>query len=168
MIAVQTQARNTLDFSTPSASLATPEIRAPAGTLSYLDHYRTRQQSRALGEHGAALPVNEPPAAPAANFMGWLSELYSLVGAKKSQKAGILLYDRMDQLLTDGRFAECDEILKTVRFDMLGPLHTVGFLTITSGYRHQLKERSTYYRKVERQVRLELPDRADRILVGLE
>ena len=99
----------------------------------------------------------------------WLAEMYRLIALGEEDAAGILIYDKMDELLFAGRFVAADAVLEAVdrTLDKLPPLYMVGFLTITCGYRHELRYRPTYYRRVEARIRAELPDRADKILVGL-
>ena len=97
----------------------------------------------------------------------WLPTLYRLAALGQDDEAGMVIYDKMDELLFAGRFNDADAVLEAVDLDKLTPLHQVAFLTITSGYRHKLLHRPTYYRNVEARVRAALPDRAERILVGL-
>lgn len=97
----------------------------------------------------------------------WLATVYRLAALGQDDEAGMVIYDKMDELLFAGRFADANAVLKSVDLDRLSTLHQVAFLTITGGYRQWLPYRSTYFRDVEARVRAELPDRADRILVGL-
>ncbi len=97
----------------------------------------------------------------------WLATVYRLAALGQDDEGGMVIYDKMDELLFAGRYRDANAVLQSVELDKLTTLHQVAFLTITSGYRHALPYRPTYYREVEARVRAELPDRADRILIGL-
>lgn len=50
------------------------------------------------------------------------------------------IYDRLDELILDGRFDQVDTVLREVDLDKLDPICMLGYLSITFMARGQLEE----------------------------
>lgn len=94
-------------------------------------------------------------------------KVYELVAAGQPEAAADVIYDLFDDALGDGRIEDVDQLLGHIDIERLSVFPLVGLLTITSAAREHLPARAALYEKIAARIRLELPDRVDRILVGL-
>ena len=79
-----------------------------------------------------------------------------------------ILYEELDDAMLDGRFEEIDTFLKDANVSRYRVEILMGFLTVTFSWRESLKERAGFFDRVKIRVEGSCPDRAKRILTGLE
>lgn len=101
------------------------------------------------------------------NIAEALTDLYSLVARGRPDDAIDILFQNVDELLTRGDFAGCDELLRVVDLNHLDTNLVVALLSITAGASAHLRERGAVFARAK-EVLLKLsPSRADRLLDGL-
>ncbi len=98
-----------------------------------------------------------------------LTELYRLGKLGKTDAALDLLYDTLDDLLLDHRYAECEKYLRDIDPEELPNAVLVGLLTITFAARNFLRERSSAYGRIAKKLSQTMsPDQVAATLRGLE
>lgn len=94
----------------------------------------------------------------------FLEGIYRLVELDDLQGATDSIFETIDRLLLEGRFAVCDEILRRVDMRRLPTALMRSFLTITSAAKDKLPSRHAYYEQVFKEMsRLEGNEIAHRI-----
>ena len=83
-------------------------------------------------------------------------------------KALDTLYEEFDEALLNGEFEAVDIYLRHANVSRYRVETLVGFLTITFAWKESLKERAGFYDRVKARVENSYPDRAEKILMGLE
>ena len=78
------------------------------------------------------------------------------------------LYREFDDALLAGDFEAVDVYLRHANVRRYRVETLVGFLTITFVWKDSLKERAGFYERVKARVEKSHPDRAEKILMGLE
>ena len=96
-----------------------PDIRSPRASISPLEV--PEASTPAVGE--IAEIVTEPH---------WLVDIYSWVNLKKFDIAIDILFEKIDDLLIDGQFDECNELLLAIDIKRLDHNLIVATLSITS------------------------------------
>jgi hypothetical protein len=91
-----------------------------------------------------------------------------LVAEASISRALDILYEEFDDALMDGRGEEVDNYLRNANVSRYRVETLIGFLTITFAWTDSLKERSGFYDRVKTRVEGSYPDRAEKILMGLE
>lgn len=75
----------------------------------------------------------------------FLASVYTLNVLGSTRAAADLIIDRIDDLLNDGDFTECDNILKEIDAKQLSESSLVSFLGITAAAAPKLSHRSEFY-----------------------
>lgn len=78
------------------------------------------------------------------------------------------IFNELDGLLFEGRYEEVDEILSNVNVNVEPLAVLVGYLTITFQRREVLLDRLPLMHAIRERVENEVPERAERILDGLD
>jgi hypothetical protein len=104
--------------------------------------------------------------------LAWLDKVYQRpCGAAGCwscpDEALSLIYDTLDDLLLEKRFADVDLALAVVNVDKLDVTLALGFLSITLAARERLPSRPDLVARVETRVRQLAPDRVDALMGGL-
>lgn len=97
----------------------------------------------------------------------WLGELYSMVKDEKSDDALDLLFEKVDDLLVEGRMEQCDRLLKKIDEKRLDTSLLVGVLSITLPAKTSLKERPSFFERAKTRLQELAPGRSERLLSGL-
>jgi hypothetical protein len=79
----------------------------------------------------------------------FLGEVYRL-DASNPSAATDRVYDHIEQLLYEGSFKVCDQILERIDVDRLSTALMRSFLTITAPARDELKARSDLYTRIQK------------------
>lgn len=79
-----------------------------------------------------------------------------------------IVYDEFDYAMLAGLYDEVDTFLKHANVSHYRVEILIGFLTITFVWREALKERAGFYDRVKTRVEGSYPDKAEKILMGLE
>lgn len=95
-------------------------------------------------------------------------ERLDLLSQHPIDKALDILYEEFDEALLNGEFEAVDIYLRHANVSRYRVETLVGFLTITFVWRDSLKERAGFYDRVKARVEKSYPDRAEKILMGLE
>lgn len=109
---------------------------------------------------------DEEVGSPAAD-MGWLDRVYSLVASGETDDAVDLIFDFVDDRLLEGDAARVDDLLVTTDVKRLDTTLMLAVLSITKPASDQLCNRAAFLRRVEARLRLEEPERMERLLSGL-
>ena len=83
----------------------------------------------------------------------WLTEFYGMVEQGRDRAAGDLLFERVDDAFLDGRFQEINELLPTIKLELLNPTLLVGWLCITFAAKPHLPSRDALVLRVEQRLR---------------
>ncbi len=110
-------------------------------------------------DHQASLP---PPDGPI-----WLGDVYSLVDQDRPDEAADILFDRIDDLLVDGQFGRCDELLRAIDLKRLDTHLIVALLSITRAAARHLPYRTRLFERAQERLSILAPDRVERLLAGL-
>ncbi len=94
----------------------------------------------------------------------WLNEVYDL---DKTNRAGYLILENIDNLFLAGRFEEADTCLRVVDTTRLGTYTISSFLTFTKVAEDRLPSRADFVRRAEERYREIAPDRVERLMKGL-
>lgn len=95
----------------------------------------------------------------------FLYELYTL--SHQPRRALRHAFAFIDEALLQGRYSICDGILEMAELDKLDMTTATGLLAITLQAKQQLKNRATYYSRVETWLRKDKPEEVAAILEGL-
>jgi hypothetical protein len=79
----------------------------------------------------------------------FLGEVYRLDASKDLGAATDRVYDHIEQLLYEGSFNVCDQILERVDVDRLSTALMRSFLTITAPASDELKARNDLYARIK-------------------
>lgn len=79
-----------------------------------------------------------------------------------------ILYEEFDKALLAGEFEAVDIYMRHAIVSHYRVETLVGFLTISFQWRDHLKERQGFYARVKAHIEKSHPDRAEKILMGLE
>jgi len=99
----------------------------------------------------------------------WLEDVYSFVASGKKRKAIAVLFREMDELLSSNQFELCDSIIaSTLDLNRLNASLLIAVLSITLPASSKLKSRADLVERIRRRLKNEVPERAERMLKGLE
>ena len=99
----------------------------------------------------------------------WLEDVYSFVACGKKRKAIAVLFREMDELLSSNQFELCDSIIaSTLDLNRLNASLLIAALSITLPASSKLKSRADLVERIRRRLKNEVPERAERMLKGLE
>jgi len=97
----------------------------------------------------------------------WLSDLYVMIKNGSTDKAIDLLIDEVDDLLSDGEFERCDDLMGLIDLDRLDVDLLVGVLSVTLGAAELLPSRPGLIEQVEERLEGLVPERVDALMEGL-
>lgn len=86
----------------------------------------------------------------------------------EGNKALNYIFSFIDDLFLAGKFNECDVILEDMDLNYITPTNAIGILAITLVAKGKLKNRKAYFESVKSWLELIEPDRAKKLLKGLE
>jgi hypothetical protein len=95
-------------------------------------------------------------------------ERLDLLSRHPIDKALDILYEEFDKALLAGEFEAVDIYMRHAIVSHYRVETLVGFLTISLQWKDHLKERAGFYARVKSLVEKSYPDRAEKILMGLE
>lgn len=98
---------------------------------------------------------------------GWVPELYAAAERGHLDAAVDILFDRVSELMTEGRFEEVQSTLLSLDLTKFEINVLVGVLTSTARAADQLPMRSKLVRAVEARLRQIAPERADALIATL-
>lgn len=138
-------------------------------------------KSRPLAEHAEGVPVFGSlvpqveqadlctilPFKPGAPALEWMTQVYQLVARKEIDDALEILYDELLDPQTDGRFAECDELLALIDVDGLDTNLMIGVLAVTFQARDILRNRARVLHRIEKRLAQLAPDRIEALIGNL-
>ena len=102
---------------------------------------------------------------PTSQAGSFLEGLYRLESSGNSRKAVDQLIDCVDDLLTNGKFDECDELLRQVDVAKISPTLIITFLGITRAAKEKLRSRSLLCNRIKDKLVAEVgKERAERLL----
>lgn len=104
---------------------------------------------------------------PVPDVAKWLDRLYELCRLPKPSPAIDLVLEAMDDLIRVRNYERCDRILKEADTGKLSVHAMLALLMETFRARSVLQEREGFYLRVEEKLRMEAPERADKLLAGL-
>lgn len=96
-----------------------------------------------------------------------LDVVYARVAKEDIDGALDILISHVDDLLTDGRFDVCDQMLAETDVDRLDTYLIVAFLSATRRAAGHLPERRNFVDRCRMRLTIIAPDRIDRLLSGL-
>ena len=89
--------------------------------------------------------------------------------SRHEDKDGAALYDAVDDAMMEGKYRFIDLVLSGLDPTRLDTVVALGWLTITGTVpRDYLPSRADYYARFKKHLEATLPERVERILVGLE
>ncbi|WP_428265089.1 hypothetical protein [Haliangium sp.] len=97
----------------------------------------------------------------------WLGDVYSLVARQQPDEAIDILFDHIDELLSEGQFARCDSVLRAIDLDRLDTNLVVAVLSITLSAADELPHRARLLSRAEKRLSVLAPERVERLLHGL-
>lgn len=97
-----------------------------------------------------------------------LQVVYARVAEEDLDGAIDVLLSHVDDLLSDGRFEVCDQMLSVTDVDQLDTYLIVGFLSTTRRAAGHLPERRHFVDRCRMRLAVLAPDRIDRLLSGLD
>lgn len=138
-------------------------------------------KSRPLADHdevvpvfGSLLPQSEQtelcavlPFKLGSPALEWMTRVYQLVARKEIDDALEILYDELLDPQTDGRFAECDELLALIDVDGLDTNLMIGVLAVTYQARGILRNRARVLHRIEERLAQVAPDRIEALIGNL-
>ena len=95
-------------------------------------------------------------------------ERLDLLSQHSVEEALDIMFEEFDEALISGQFEEVDIYLRDAIVSHYRVETLVGFLSITFVWKNSLKERACFYDRVKVRVEKSYPDRAEKILTGLE
>lgn len=95
----------------------------------------------------------------------WLAELYA---EQRTDAAIDILFRRVDELLTAREFEVCNDLLRCIDLNRLDTNLTVAVLSITLAAAERLPYRQQFVWRVAEHLQDIAPERAARLLEGLE
>ncbi len=111
------------------------------------------------------LPQEEEP--PKVADLTWLDEVYSAVAASLQDDAVDLMFDQIDDLLCEGKAPQVNDLLSHIDIKRLDTTLMLAVLSITKPAAELLTNRDGFVRRVEKSLRQQAPERAERLLSGL-
>ncbi len=132
---------------------------------------KTMPTDRLTGEVARRAMIDAPSGLPipendALKPDPWLDELYALIADDEIEQATDLLFERLDDLLLDGRLEECDHVLRRLEVRRLDSNLMIGVLSVTSGAVDELPYRAELLVKIRAALTEIMPGRVDRLLRG--
>lgn len=97
----------------------------------------------------------------------WLNDVYSYVAQGRVDPAVDLLFQHVDDLLSAGQFARCDDLIRTIDLKRFDTNLLVGVLSVTLGAADKLSARASLVEKVAVRLGELAPSRVDRLLSGI-
>jgi hypothetical protein len=138
-------------------------IDRPALEVNREQEYK-RLNARWIGSMGTTMTAGESEVR-AGEIQNFLCDVYSLASLNNTEAATDLIFEYIDDLLSKGMFAVCDEILRNVDVDKLPTSLMRSFLAITGVAKHRLSWRRPLYLKIERRmIRLKGEEKTKRII----
>lgn len=114
--------------------------------------------------HPPAVCETLPYGLSSSNELKWMTEMYRCVDRDDVDAALEILYDELVGLQTDGRFAECDDMLAILDIEGLDSNLMVGVLSVTYQARDRLRNRARVLQKIERRLGQLAPNRVEALI----
>lgn len=76
-----------------------------------------------------------------------LQQIYDLVKENKNNKVTDIIFDTFDRLALDGKFQECDDIIKAIDIYKLNTFSIRSVLCITKAFKEKLPSRAEFFDK---------------------
>jgi hypothetical protein len=96
-----------------------------------------------------------------------LTNIYLLVDQHRVDDATNILFERMDELLSAGKFQLCDDLLRSIDLQRLDTNLVVAVLSITLVAADHLPYRQRFVERAVQRLEHLAPERVDRLLDGL-
>lgn len=124
---------------------------------------------REMADYVMSGAEHEPPTIPveSGNAPVWLDDVYSKVAAGVPDDAIDILFDHIDDLLIEGRFSECEDVLMMIDPKRLDTNLLVAALSITKAAADRLPSRVRFVQRVEHRLTELAPERLEALLGGL-
>jgi hypothetical protein len=97
----------------------------------------------------------------------WVEDIYSALAKGQTDAALDLLLDRLDDALSAGDLAQCEEALVALDVGRLNIEACLTVLAVTRAARQELRGRASFLKRAEGRVSELAPDRAEVLLQGL-
>ena len=111
--------------------------------------------------------LNTPSSNPNGSLR-WLEDIYTLVDEGDPDSAIDILFTEVDKILSAGDFTRCDGLLRTIDPKRLDTNLLVAALSITKRGADKLRERPAFVQRVKSRLEVVAPDRAAKLLSGLD
>jgi hypothetical protein len=106
-------------------------------------------------------------APPGHYSINWIAKSIELYRAEKREESLDVIFDSIDEMLLESKFAECDAALSETPVDELSNAQLLTFLTATVAAREHLPSRNRFVGRVKSVLKQREAD-APRLLAGLE
>lgn len=104
--------------------------------------------------------------------MNWIEKIHELDKSDNKnfelEEATDLLFEKIDDLLLEGKFEEVDEHLLKFRLEELSIELLIGILSITWQAKELLKNRQAVFNKIREIIEIKEPSRIKELLSGLK
>lgn len=118
----------------------------------------------ALGTIAKTLSESSGFALSPKNAPMWLNDVYSFVHQNQERKAVDILYEKVDDLLVEKKFLQCDDLLQTIDLKRLNSNLIVSILAMTKNAAEDLPYRKKLLRRSRTILDSITPGRAERLL----
>ena len=116
---------------------------------------------------GAGRDSRLPELKEASDGTAWLEEVYSLVASGDPDTAIDLVFENIDEMLLEGHFDACNELLLAVDVKRLDTNLLVALLSVTRDAKAALSHRDEFVRRVKHRLESLAPKRRESLLAGL-
>lgn len=138
---------------------------AASGADYFLD------QKVSVGEEYSAAPTADTATRllPEDIDGAFLESVYECSKSSKIKRGILFVFRRLDDLLSSGKFTECDELMSLVNFDQLQVDLIMSFFTITWAAREKLPHRQALLKRAKHRISvIRDPATADQLLDKLK
>ena len=97
-----------------------------------------------------------------------LEPMYQPVEEGRTARALDVLFDHIDDMLCDGEFQRCDEVIQHIDLERLNTSLLVGVLSITLAAREKLNHRRQVVEAIRKRLEILAPGRVEPLMQGLE
>ncbi len=147
-----------LTFASPAVPTWAPGPHTHCAGPEARDLQELMNQLQVLSRTLAVIPKSAP---------SWIEDVYSLVKREEIDPAIDLLFEKIDDLLVDGHFTACDDILRAIDVSRLDTNLLVAVLSITVAAREHLPYRVRWLERATQRLMELSPDRIEGLLAGL-
>jgi len=98
----------------------------------------------------------------------WVEVAYSQVFQSNNEGAVDVIFDQLDQLLLDGDFLKCDEVLREIDVNLLNAHTIIAILSVTLRASKKLENRVDFVSRARQRLEEITPNRVDVLLLGLK